>query len=94
MVHSSTRALVSMAKAMLSARANGTDLLAAIEQTIGWQRLEALVEAIGQSLEAARADNLAEVIDSYPRVHRTATIILGAFTFRSLEVDRSRAHRP
>ena len=23
------------------------------------------------------------MIDSYPRVHRTATIILGAFTFRS-----------
>ena len=65
---------------MLSARANGTDPLAAIEQTIGWQRLEALVEAMDQSLEAARADNLAEVIDSYPRVHRTATIILGAFT--------------
>ena len=83
MLHSSTRALVSMAKAMLSARANGTDPLVAIEQTIGWQRLEALVEAMGQSLEAARADNLAEVIDSYPRVHRTATIILGAFTFRS-----------
>jgi hypothetical protein len=83
MLHSSTRALVSMAKAMLSARANGTDPLAAIEQTIGWQRLEALVEAMDQSLEAARADNLAEVIDSYPRVHRTATIILGAFTFRS-----------
>ena len=66
MLHSSTRALVSMAKAMLSARANGTDPLAAIEQTIGWQRLEALVEAMDQSLEAARADNLAEVIDSYP----------------------------
>ena len=30
-----------------------------------------------------RNPNLAEVIDSYPRVHRTATIILGAFTFRS-----------
>ena len=83
MLHSSTRAVVSMAKAMLSARANGTDPLAAIEQTIGWQRLEALVEAMDQSLEAARADNLVEVIDSYPRVHRTATIILGAFTFRS-----------
>ena len=66
MLHRSTRALVSMAKAMLSARANGTDPLAAIEQTIGWQRLEALVEAMGQSLEAARADNLAEVIDSIP----------------------------
>ena len=83
MLHSSTRALVGMGKAMLSARANGTDPLAAFEQTIGWQRLEALIEAMGQSLEAARADNLAEVIDSYPRVHRTATTILEAFTFRS-----------
>jgi coenzyme F420-reducing hydrogenase alpha subunit len=64
MLNSSTRALVGMAKAMLSARENGTDPLAAVEQTIGWQRLEALVEAMGQSLEAARADNLAEVIDS------------------------------
>ena len=83
MLHSSTRALVGMGKAMLSARANGTDPLAAVEQTIGWQRLEALIEAMSQSLEAARADNLAEVIDSYPRVHRTATTILEAFTFRS-----------
>jgi hypothetical protein len=40
-----------MANAMLSARANGTDPLAAIEQTTGWQQLEALVEAMGQSLE-------------------------------------------
>jgi len=49
MLHSSTRVLVSMAKAMLSARANGTDPLAAIEQTIGWQRLEALVEAMARA---------------------------------------------
>ena len=68
MLDSSARALVGMAKAMLNARANGTDPLAAIEQTIGWQRLEAM----GQSLEAARADNLLRVIDSYPRVHRIA----------------------
>jgi hypothetical protein len=85
MLHSSTRALVSMAKAMLSARANGTDPLAAIEQTIGWQRLEALVEAMGQSLEAARADNpadnLAEVIDSYPGC--TGPRRSSFFTFRS-----------
>ena len=37
---SSTRALLGMAKAMLSARANGTDPLAAVERTIGWQGLE------------------------------------------------------
>jgi hypothetical protein len=46
----------SMPKAMLSARATGTDPLAAIKQRIGWQRLEALIEAMGQS-ETARADN-------------------------------------
>jgi hypothetical protein len=96
MLHSSTRTrtLVSMAKAMLSARANGTDPLAAIEQTIGWQRLEALVEAMDQSLEAARADNLAEVIDSYPRVHRTRDDHPRSFHVPLMEVDRSRAHRP
>jgi Tn3 transposase DDE domain/Domain of unknown function (DUF4158) len=79
----SARALLGMAKAMLSARANGTDPLAAVERTIGWQRLEEMVEAMDQNLGDTRADNLAEVIESYPRVHRTATIILGAFTFRS-----------
>jgi len=47
------------------------------------QRLEETVEAMDQNLGGTRADNLAEVIESYPRVHRTATIILGAFTFRS-----------
>ncbi|MFZ0711376.1 MAG: hypothetical protein WAM53_15170, partial [Terrimicrobiaceae bacterium] len=68
---------------MLSARANGTDPLAAVERAIGWHRLEEVVEAMDQDLWGTRADNLAEVIESYPRVHRTATIILGAFTFRS-----------
>jgi hypothetical protein len=39
-----------MAKAMLSARANGTDPLAAVEQMIGWQQLEEMVETMGQNL--------------------------------------------
>ena len=86
---SSARALLGMAKAMLSARANSTDPLAAVEQTIGWQQLEEMVEAMDQNLGATRADNLAEVIESYPRVHRTATIILGAFTFRSWKSTNS-----
>jgi hypothetical protein len=59
--------LQGMAKAMLSARANGTDPLAAFEQTIGWQRLEEMVEAMDQNLGGTRVDNLAEVIESYPR---------------------------
>ena len=80
---SSARTLLGMAKAMLIARANGTDPLAAVERTIGWQRLEEMVEAMDQNLGGTRADNLAEVIEGYPRIHRIATIILAAFTFRS-----------
>ena len=37
MLDSSARALLGMAKAMLSARADGTDPLAVIERKIGWQ---------------------------------------------------------
>ena len=37
----------------------------------------------------ARADNLGDVIESDPRVHRTATIIFGAFYVPLVEVDRS-----
>ena len=59
------------------------DELPAIERTVGWQGLEEMVEAMDQNLGGTRADSLAEVIESYARVHRTATIILGAFTFRS-----------
>jgi hypothetical protein len=59
---SSARVLLDMAKA----RANGTDPLAALECTIGWQRLEEMVEAMDANLASSRTDNLAEVIDSYP----------------------------
>jgi hypothetical protein len=42
-----------------------------------------MVKAMDWKLASSRTDNLAEVIESYPRVHRIAMIILGAFTFRS-----------
>jgi hypothetical protein len=54
---SSALALLDMAKAMLSARANGTDPLAALECTIGWQRLEETVEAMDENLGGSRTDN-------------------------------------
>ena len=94
LLDSSARALLDMAKAMLSARANGTDPPAAVEQTIGWQQLEEAVEAMDQNLGGTRTDNLAEVIESYPRVHRTATIISRRFHLPFMEVYRFPAQRP
>src|SRR5689334_23347667 len=44
--------------------------------------LRSLVASL-EGLEASRADNLAEVIERYPWVHRAATVALGAFTFCS-----------
>ena len=71
---SSARILLDMAKALLGARANDTDPLGS-----GSKKWSKLWPEPGES----RTDNLAEVIESYPRVHRIAMIILGAFTFRS-----------
>ena len=42
----STRVLLGMAKALLAAKASGTDPLAAVENEIGWQRLETLVKEV------------------------------------------------
>lgn len=47
-------ALINVAKAMLEARTRGTDPLIAVEQTIGWRGLEALVGEIDQTIGNTR----------------------------------------
>jgi hypothetical protein len=49
-----TRTLLPMAKAMLAARASGVDLLVAVEGSIGWQRLETLVDEAAATLMDTR----------------------------------------
>jgi len=78
-----TRTLLPMAKAMLAARASGADLLVAVEGSIGWQRLETLVDEAAATLMDTREDNLSEVIGRYPTVRRIVPVLLDAFTFRS-----------
>ena len=78
-----TRTLLPMAKAMLAARASGADLLVAVEGSIGWQRLETLVDEAAATLMDMREDNLSEVIGRYPTVRRIVPVLLDAFTFRS-----------
>jgi hypothetical protein len=70
-----TRTLLPMAKAMLAARASGADLLVAVEGSIGWQRLETLVDEAAATLMDTREDNLSEVIGRYPIVRRSHSVM-------------------
>jgi TnpA family transposase len=79
----STRALIGMAKAMLAAKASGEDQIAAVERVLGWERLKTLVAEADKVVAATREDNLSEIVDRYPTVHRIVPILLGAFVFRS-----------
>jgi len=78
-----TRALLTMAKAMVAAQKTGADPVAAVEQTVGWDRLAALVEDADRTLDGTREDSLAEVVDAYPAVRRMAGVLLSTFTLRS-----------
>ncbi|MCC7106271.1 MAG: Tn3 family transposase, partial [Chloroflexi bacterium] len=78
-----TRALLAMAKTMVAARQAGADPLAAVERSMGWDRLATLVAEADGTMDGAREDNLAEVLDAYPAVRRMTMALLSAFTFRS-----------
>jgi len=79
----STRALLGMAKAMLAAKANGEDQIAAVERALGWDRLKTVVADAEAVVANARPDNLGEIVGRHVSVRRISPIILGAFTFRS-----------
>jgi TnpA family transposase len=79
----SARALLGMAKAMLAAKAKNEDQVAAVERSLGWERLKALVSEAEAVVAETRPDNLGEVVDRYTSVRRMSPIVLGAFAFRS-----------
>ncbi len=85
----STRALIGMAKAMLAAKACGEDQIAAVERALGWARLNTLVAEADKVVTGTRDDNLGEIVDRYPTVHRIVPILLGAFVFRSWQFGDS-----
>jgi hypothetical protein len=85
----STRALIDMAKAMLAAKACGEDQIVAVERALGWERLNALVAEAEKVVMGTREDNLSEIVDRYPTVHRMVPILLGAFVFRSWQFGDS-----
>jgi hypothetical protein len=78
-----------MAKAMLAAKACGEDQIVAVERALGWERLNALVAEAEKVVMGTREDNLSEIVDRYPTVHRMVPILLGAFVFRSWQFGDS-----
>jgi hypothetical protein len=66
----STRALLQMAKAMLAAKASAEDQVAAVERSLGWERLKELVAETEIAVTNTREDNLIEIVERYPTVRR------------------------
>jgi TnpA family transposase len=79
----SARALLGMAKAMLAAKAKNEDQVAAVERSLGWERLKTLVSEAEAVVADTRPDNLCEVVERYASVRRMSPVVLGAFVFRS-----------
>jgi TnpA family transposase len=79
----SARALLGMAKAMLDAKAKNEDQVAAVERSLGWERLKTLVAATESAVIDARPDNLGEVVERYASIRRMSPVVLDAFVFRS-----------
>jgi TnpA family transposase len=79
----SARALLGMARAMLSAKEKNEDQVTAVERSLGWDRLKVLVSEVEAAVGAARPDNLGEIVERYASVRRMSPIVLGAFSFRS-----------
>ena len=79
----SARALLGMAKAMLAAKEKGEDQVAAVERSLGWDRLKTLVADTEAAVGDTRPDNLGEIVERYASVRRMSPVILGAFVFRS-----------
>ncbi|MBM3642610.1 MAG: DUF4158 domain-containing protein, partial [Alphaproteobacteria bacterium] len=85
----SARALLHMAKAMLAAKELGEDQDAAVERSLGWERLKALVAETEIVVTNTREDNLTEIVERYPTVRRMIPVLLNAFVFRSWKPNDS-----
>ena len=68
---------------MLAAKDRGEDQVAAVERSVGWERLKTLVSEAEAAVADNRPDNLGEVVERYASVRRMSPVVLGAFSFRS-----------
>ena len=85
----SARALLRMAQAMLAAKESGEDQVSAVERSLGWERLKALVAETEIVVTNTREDNLTEIVERHPTVRRMIPVLLNAFVFRSWKPNDS-----
>lgn len=77
------RAHADLGEALIRARAEGDDLAAAIEATVGWEGLERSVEAATRLRTPISSDVLERIETEHPRLRRFAPLLLETFTFRA-----------
>ena len=59
-----------MAKAMLAAKAKNEAQVAAVERSLGWERLRTLVSETEAAVADTHSDSLGEVVERYASVRR------------------------
>ena len=67
----------------------GEDQVSAVERSLGWERLKALVAETEIVVTNTREDNLTEIVERYPTVRRMIPVLLNAFVFRSWKLNDS-----
>jgi TnpA family transposase len=79
----SARVLVTAGKALMAAYADGTDLHAAIDRAVGWERFTAMIAQAESQMGTSDEDGLAEMVNRYGMLRKAVPAFLAAFRFRS-----------
>jgi len=87
LLNASAHILVSVGKAVMAAQAAGADILAAIDDAVGWDQFVATVTATESIIDDVHDDDLIEVVERYPTIRRVVLPFLNAFRFQSWQAD-------
>lgn len=74
-----------LGRALIDARRTHADLLQAIEDALGWDRLTASIDVTAGALGADEGDGLDALIGRYVSLRKVAAVLFEAFVFRSFK---------
>jgi hypothetical protein len=88
-VNDKVRLLAELGDALLAAKRDGGDPLAAVEAAVGWERLARGVEEARRLVRPDKADLAALAKRAWPVLHRLGPLFLEAFHFRAVPAASS-----
>lgn len=82
-----SRTLLKLAKAVLTAHEAGDDTDRAIEKDIGWDTLAEVVKAAETAIQSTRDDSMEDVLERHATIRKLAPLLLDHFTFCAAAPD-------